>query len=94
MDDKAEIIAILKDLISLPNNTQDTVYLTEYKNQVEKPIKDLESAISGNNKNNQTDSKGFFQPKVLIPVVLVTIVLVCLAAGSGYSFSTEKENYK
>ena len=42
-------------------------------------MKDLETAISGDNKNNQTDNKGFFQPKVLIPVGLGAVILVGLA---------------
>ena len=72
--DKEELIKILKELLAFLNDTQDNVYLSEYKKKAQNWVKDVENAIGSKN----TQSKGFFQPKVLIPVALGAVFLVGL----------------
>ncbi|MCE8164087.1 MAG: hypothetical protein I3274_07870 [Candidatus Moeniiplasma glomeromycotorum] len=77
--DKNKMIAVLKDLLSLFNEAQNNIYLSNYQSQLNQQIKDLEKEISKEKTDTSLDkNKGFWQSKVLIPLVIGVVILVVL----------------
>ncbi|MCE8168200.1 MAG: hypothetical protein I3273_06725 [Candidatus Moeniiplasma glomeromycotorum] len=78
--DKNKMSAVLKDLLGLFNEAQNNIYLSNYKSQLSQKIKNLEKAISQEKTDTSPDkNKGFWQPKVLIPIGVGAVILVVLA---------------